>query len=86
MYSIGEVVDKIEYGYYAVSTLPTDEGTIISVDSEGWIFVIYPGDLYKSRSLSLQKVDEIENKRWEIKEIDEYVMRFFDALPMEGDV
>ncbi len=80
LYTIGEVLDNIKIGEYAVSQDDKDKGSLFSIDQDGWIFGVYPHRKYKRYGINFKFQDGISEKRWEIRKIDEYFLSEIEGL------
>jgi hypothetical protein len=81
--STGEMLDRITYGSYAISTKGQSKDTIISVDDENWLFVVYPHREFKTYDHNFKRSDNDKEEKivWEIRTIDLETATLFDTLP-----
>jgi hypothetical protein len=85
-YTLGEMLEKIEQGYYGISTAYSDEGTIFSVDENNKVFAIFEDQNYKSHYFGINKTEDTKPKHYIIKEVDEEIQELFDSLEFKHTV
>jgi hypothetical protein len=86
LYSMGEVIDKLEQGYYAVSTASQDKGFMFSVDEENRMYAVFPEQNYKSHVFSFRRDNVEKGKRYTIKVVDEDIQELFDSLEFKNSI
>lgn len=90
LFTLGEVIENLKRDQYAIGVLnqelsdignSKEEGSIIGVDDEGWMFIMYSYRDYKTHSLNIYKsVDDTHTKCWAIRDMDKDTKRKLDEL------
>lgn len=71
LYTLGEIIDNINFGKMAISVSPDDNGTILIMDNEGWLMIKYPHNDYFQYDINFLYSDSIKEKRWAIMDAPE---------------
>lgn len=90
LYSLGEVLDKIEVGQIAISLVNTqyeknNVGTVIGIKrSTGKLWIINEGKIYRTEAFGFIKadLDESKNKRFQILNLTEEDEKYYESIPI----
>lgn len=81
LYTLGEVIEILKPGYYAVATEGLDNGNILTYDEDNWMVIIHSD--HWTYDINLKR-GEGEPRRWAIRELNDEVMDLFNTLPYDN--
>lgn len=78
--TIGEVYDNLREGQYAISNADIDNQAVLAIDNEGWYYMVPPHRKYKRYSIAMKRDQTLIERRWEIKDQDEFFNTEIETL------
>ncbi len=80
-YTFSEVFGSLNEGQYAISVEGLDKDTMLSIDQEGWLYIVYPHREYKKYGINIRHgKDSDPTSSYEIRDINEDTKNLLDSL------